>query len=31
MPQGLDPLQVARRVVAAIEAGDDDLSAASFA
>lgn len=31
MPQGLDPHQVARRVVDAIEAGDDELSAASFA
>ena len=31
MPQGLDPHHVARRVVDAIEAGDDELSAASFA
>jgi hypothetical protein len=31
MPQGLDPHHVARRVVDAIEAGADELSAASFA
>jgi hypothetical protein len=31
MPKGIDRHHVARRVVDAIEVGDDELSAASFA